>query len=131
MNLPGGGGTIGTVVGATIFTGADQTSPIGRFASLDGNSATPNVDVASASNDMVLDTVAFAPVLTVNAFGGVQAQQWVDTSYPGFGGSGSDVAGLGSSSPGAPSGWGRSNPTIPPGQLSGRLVEARKRSYID
>ncbi|MBV9179776.1 MAG: DUF11 domain-containing protein, partial [Acidobacteria bacterium] len=83
----------------TTFTNADQTSPIRTFIAADGNSATPNIDVASAVNDMVLDTVAFGPALTVNSLGGVQVQQWVDATA----GASSNIAGLGSSSPGAPS----------------------------
>src|SRR6266852_4225214 len=40
-------GAVGTVVGATTFTGADQTSPIRSYASNDGNSDAVNVDVPS------------------------------------------------------------------------------------
>jgi uncharacterized repeat protein (TIGR01451 family) len=98
-----GGATIGTVAGATTFTGADQTSPIRTYASNDGASDAPNVDVASGPNDMVLDTLAIDGNHTVTSVGGTQATQWNTTTWAGFGGSGSDVYGFGSARAGAPS----------------------------
>ena len=71
--------TIGTVVGATTFTGADQTSPIRAFASNDSNGAakdTVNVTVASGANDMVLDTLAIDGNHTITSASGTQVQQW-------------------------------------------------------
>src|ERR1700686_2853385 len=53
VNVPAAA-TIGTVVGATTFTGADQTSPIRTYASNDENTNAPHVDVASGTNDIVL-----------------------------------------------------------------------------
>ncbi len=91
--------TVGTVVGATTFTGADQTTPIRAFASNDGNNDTANVTVSSSKNDMVLDTVAFDSTQTVTAPSGTQVQQWAVAS----GAAGTDVYGYGSSNGGAPS----------------------------
>lgn len=91
--------TIGTVVGATTFTGADQTSPIRTYASNDGNSNAPHVDVASGINDMVLDTMATAGNRTVTSASGTQVPQWALSS----GITAFDVYGYGSSHGGAAS----------------------------
>jgi uncharacterized repeat protein (TIGR01451 family) len=95
------GGTIGTVVGATTFTGVDQTSPIRSFATNDsaGSSDSANVTVTSGPNDMVLDTLAIDGTHTVSAPSGTQVQQWALTS----GGAGTDVYGYGSTHGGAAS----------------------------
>ena len=92
-------GTVGTVVGATTFTGVDQTSPIRAFASNDGNSDSGNVTVASSANDMVLDTLAIDGTHTVTAPSGTQVQQWAVAS----GAAGTDVYGYGSTNVGAAS----------------------------
>jgi uncharacterized repeat protein (TIGR01451 family) len=101
-NIPGAG-TIGTVVGATTFTGADQTTPIRSFASNDGTTDAANVTVSSGTNDMVLDTLAIDGNHTVTTPSGTQVQQWALTSWPGAGGSGSDAYGYGSTHAGAAS----------------------------
>ncbi len=95
-NVPGAG-TIGTVVGATTFTGADQTTPIRAFASNDGTNDEANVTVSSGLTDLVLDTLAIDGNHTVPAPSGTQVQQWALTS----GGGGSDAYGYGSSHAGA------------------------------
>ncbi len=97
-------GIIGSVVGATTFTGADQTTPIRAFASNDGNGNTDaaNVTVASGVNDMVIDTLGFDGTHTVNSASGTQVQQWALTSgapAP----TASDVSGFGSTHAGAAS----------------------------
>jgi uncharacterized repeat protein (TIGR01451 family) len=105
LNIPGSG-TIGTVAGATTYRGADQTSPIRTYASSDSGvttSANPHVDVASNSNDMVLDTLAIDGNRTVTAASGTQAQQWATTTWPGSGSSNRDVYGYGSTRAGGPS----------------------------
>jgi uncharacterized repeat protein (TIGR01451 family) len=96
-----GSGNIGTVVGATTFTSADQTSPIRAFASNDSNGTNDaaNVTVSSGANDMVLDTLAIDGTRSVSAPGGTQVQQWAATT----GGTSSDVYGYGSTHGGAPS----------------------------
>ncbi len=48
----------GVSVGVTTFTGVNQTSPLGAFASAIGTSASPSVDVTSASGELVYDVVA-------------------------------------------------------------------------
>lgn len=91
--------TIGTVAGAATFTGADQTSPIRTYASNDGNTNAPYVDVASGINDMVLDTMATAGNRTVTSASGTQVQQWALST----GNSSHDVYGYGSTHGGAAS----------------------------
>ena len=97
-----GPGVWGTVVGATTFTGADQTTPIRAFASNDsnGNTDAANVTVASGTNDMVLDTVALDGTHTVNSASGTQVQQWAQGSG---GVTANDVYGYGSTHGGAAS----------------------------
>jgi hypothetical protein len=97
-----GAGNIGAVVGATTFTGADQTTPIRAFASNDSNGTNDaaNVTVSSGANDMVLDTLAIDGNHTVSAPGGTQVQQWAIASS-GTGGFASDVYGYGSTHGGA------------------------------
>jgi uncharacterized repeat protein (TIGR01451 family) len=102
--------TVGVVVGATTFTGVDQTVPMGTFVSADGaaggcvTSATPTsacnsqLNVPSVVNGMVIDTLATgeAPTVTVS---NPQVEQWNLTS----GGGNRDVNGTGSTRAGAPS----------------------------
>src|SRR5712692_3742121 len=53
--------TIGVTVGATTFTGVDQTVPLGTFVSADGAAVTNSqLNVPSVVNGMVLDTLAIA-----------------------------------------------------------------------
>ena len=94
--------TVGTVVGATTFTGADQTTPIRAFASNDSNGAgtdAANVTVASGANDMVLDTLAIDGSDNITSASGTQVQQWALTT----GAATSDAYGFGSTHGGAAS----------------------------
>jgi uncharacterized repeat protein (TIGR01451 family) len=105
--------SIGTVVGATTFTGVDQTSPIRAFASNDSNgtaSDTANVTVASGTNDIVLDTLSIDGSHTVSAPSGTQVQQWAITT----GAAGTDVYGYGSTHAGAAS--------VPMGELLSNAI---------
>ena len=95
-----GAGTIGTVAGAATFTGADQTTPIRTYAKNTGNSSSPFVNVASGSNDMVMDALAVFAGPTAASSSTAQTQQWAITS--GTGG-GNDVYGFGSTRQGAAS----------------------------
>ncbi|MFZ0956220.1 MAG: S24 family peptidase, partial [Candidatus Sulfotelmatobacter sp.] len=102
--------TVGVVVGATTFTGVDQTVPMGTFVSADGavagcvTSANPTsscnsqLDVPSVVNGMVMDTLATgeAPNVTMS---NPQVQQW-NAGSGGF--NNRDVTGTGSSRTGAP-----------------------------
>ncbi len=80
LNFPGGGGTLGVYAGATTFTGADQTSPIRSFASASAAASNiASVNVPSAVNDMVIDTLAIEGDRTVAnpaGFGATQVPQW-------------------------------------------------------
>lgn len=76
--------------GAISFTGAHQTTPAGTFASAQGTSATPSVNVSGAAGDIVIDCLMVdqgtAP--TVDAS---QVQRW--THNWAANGSGSTEAG--------------------------------------
>jgi hypothetical protein len=95
LGLPGGTGTVGVVVGATTFTGVDQTVPVRSFVSADGaaTSTFTQLDVASGPGEMVIDTLAIAgnvtPTVTVP-----QVLQWGRTSAAAN--ANPDVYGLGS-----------------------------------
>jgi hypothetical protein len=52
------GSTDGVSVGATTFTGVDQTTPLGTFASAIGTNNSPTVNVTSAAGELVYDVVA-------------------------------------------------------------------------
>ena len=102
INIPSNK-TIGVAVGATTFTGVDQTVPLGTFVSADGAAGTTSsIDVPSVVNGMILDTLAIGGTRTVTV-SGPQVQQWNQTSG-GFGSNDPpDVTGTGSSRTGAPS----------------------------
>jgi len=66
--------TWGAVVGVMTFTGVDPNTPLGTFASARGTSSTTaTVDVTSATNELVFDTVAGNNAFTVGAG---QTQRW-------------------------------------------------------
>src|SRR3984885_1893316 len=96
--------TVGVAVGATTFTGVDQTVPLGTFVSADGAAGTTSsIDVPSVVNGMILDTLAVGGTRTV-AVSGPQVSQWNQTSGTVFGSNDPpDVTGTGSSRSGAPS----------------------------
>lgn len=94
--------TEGVVVGATTFTGADQTVPLGTFASSDDGgtaAAYSQINANSAVNGMVLDTLAVGEGITVTV-PGPQVSQWNTASGNN---NNNDVTGEGSSRTGAPS----------------------------
>ncbi len=62
------------VVGVTTWTGVDQTTPLGPFASANGMSTTATVDVTSAAGELVHDTVS-ANIMSL-AVGAGQTQRW-------------------------------------------------------
>lgn len=94
-----GGGNIGVVAGAATFTGADQSTPIRTFASSTGSSTNAFVNVASSSNDMVLDTLAIDRASTAASTSPAQIQEWAVAS----GGTNRDIYGFGSTRAGAAS----------------------------
>ncbi len=101
INIPSNK-TIGVAVGATTFTGVDQTVPLGTFVSADGAAGTTSqLDVPSVVNGMILDTLAVGGNRTV-AVAGPQVSQWNQTSGTIFGSNDPpDVTGTGSSRTGA------------------------------
>ncbi len=48
-----GGTSYGTVAGVMTFSGVDQTTPLGAFASAGGNSANPTVNISSGADELV------------------------------------------------------------------------------
>ena len=82
----------GAVVNVTTYTGVDQTTPLGTFATQQANSTNPTVNVTSAAGELVYDVVSIRnqPV-TVTAG---QTQRWNINS-------GSEITGAGSTEPGA------------------------------
>lgn len=63
--------------GAVSFTGADQTTPVGTFASAEGNSTSPaTVDVTSATGEIVVDTVCSSGLAVTLTAGAGQTQRW-------------------------------------------------------
>lgn len=88
------------VAGATSYFGVNQTTPLGTFAQAIGNSGTPTVNVASATNDLVVDAVAVEGALLGNSIsvGAGQSQRYnVNTAVLLGGG----MIGAGSTEPGA------------------------------
>ena len=101
LNLPGATGPLGVVVGATTFTGADQTSPLRPFVSADGAAGTlASLNVPSGLNEMVIDTLATGGNQTIT-FGPSQVAQWNLQSLTSL--ANPDVRGTGSTRAGAPS----------------------------
>jgi uncharacterized repeat protein (TIGR01451 family) len=99
-NLPTAG-TVGVVAGATTFTDADQTMPLGTFVSANGAAGTfSQLDIPGVVNGMVMDVLSVTGNRTVAAGLGTQAQQWnarsSNNAAPG-------VRGWGSTRSGAPS----------------------------
>ncbi len=67
--------TVGVVAGATTFTGADQTVPLGTFVSADGAAGgSSQLDVPSVVNGMILDTLAIG--------GKPDRHMWTGTASP-------------------------------------------------
>jgi uncharacterized repeat protein (TIGR01451 family) len=91
--------TVGTVAGATTFTGADPTKPIRTYVTNSGNSTNAFVNVTSSSNDVVLDTLALVSGTTASITSPVQTQRWALASTGGT----HDAYGFGSTRPGAAS----------------------------
>src|SRR5271167_3736750 len=76
VNLPTAG-SVGVVAGATTFTDADQTMPLGTFVSADGATGTySQLDIPGVVNGIVIDTLSVTGNRTVAAGLGTQAMQW-------------------------------------------------------
>jgi hypothetical protein len=66
--------------GSTSFTGVDQTTPLNTFASANGQSTTPAVNVPSAAGQLVVDTVTGPGDATPLTPGAGQTQRWQTTA---------------------------------------------------
>ncbi len=101
VNIPTAA-TVGVTAGATVFTGVDQTAPLGTFVSANGAAATNSqLDVPSVVNGMVFDTLAVGMgTITIN---GPQVAQWNVTSGGTTPNANQDIVGTASSRTGAPS----------------------------
>jgi hypothetical protein len=87
--------TYGAVAGVMTFTGVDQITPLGTFVGASDSSAGPaTVDVSSATNELVFDTVS-CETCTSLTVGGGQTQRWNLSQ------SGQSAMGAGSTEPGA------------------------------
>jgi hypothetical protein len=68
--------TYGAVAGVMTITGVNQTTPLGTFVGANGSSAGPaTVDVSSATNELVFDTVS-CETCTSLTVGGGQTERW-------------------------------------------------------
>ncbi len=80
VNLPAGG-TVGVVAGATTFTDADQTAPLGLFVSQDGAAGTySQLDIPGVVNGMVMDNLSVTGDQTVTVGLGTQNNEWTRRS---------------------------------------------------
>ncbi len=70
----------GAVIGASTYTGVNQTTPLGAFVTANGSSTAPTVDAASKSRDLVYDTVASAVTGTNLVPDASQTERWDVTS---------------------------------------------------
>jgi hypothetical protein len=59
----------GIVVGVSTFTGVNQITPLGTFASVEGKSTLASVNISSAAGELVYDVVSFRNA-TISASGG-------------------------------------------------------------
>jgi hypothetical protein len=86
----------GAVAGIMTFTGVHQTTPLGSFAGASGSSAGPaTVDVSSATNELVFDTVSCETCASLTVGGG-QTEYWNLSQAEYY------AMGAGSTEPGAP-----------------------------
>jgi peptidase C25-like protein len=106
ITIPVSAPTVGVVAASADFAQVNQTTPFEAFGSNtgSGNGSSPTVAVTSAAGEVVIDTVATAPAVTLTAGTG-QNQEWQATS----GASSTDTEGAGSikagSSPTATMTW--------------------------
>jgi hypothetical protein len=86
----------GSVVGVVTFTGVDQSTPLGGFASATGDSKYPTVVVSSAAGDLVFDTFMEAWGPRGAWVGDNQTQRWRVGHNEDWVGGGSTEPGAGS-----------------------------------
>lgn len=77
------GATAAWVLGASEFSGVDQTTPISAYSVTTGNTATPAGTVASAVGETTIDSMAMQDTSTTfaNNFGVGNTPQYSDQSY--------------------------------------------------
>ena len=67
----------GATAGVMTFTGVNQSTPLGPFASNQSDSAAASVTVTSAANELVFDTLVVESSTNLNLVpGGGQTEQW-------------------------------------------------------
>src|SRR5438046_7052117 len=93
-------GSVDSVGGAIVFSGVDQATPLGTFASANGSNASPSVTVSSASGQVVIDTLATNGDGSSAAARPGQTQRWSLKT----GNGGGDALGTGSTEPGPSAG---------------------------
>ena len=72
-----GANSAGTVVGVTSFTGVDQTTPLGTFASAGGDSSNPGVNVSSGEDELVYAAITIESGSNYNLSpGSGQSELW-------------------------------------------------------
>ena len=88
----------GAVVGVTTYSGVNQTTPLGTFASATGTSTSPSVTVSSATGELIQDVVSLKDA-TLSSAGAGQTIRWnIATSSNLKGGAGSTKSGAASTS---------------------------------
>lgn len=86
------------VVGASSWTGVNQTTPLGTAVLQNGTSSSPSVNVSSSSSEVVIDVLAALDDAGITATVGTsQTQRWNDSAASG----GIAIQGCGSSETGA------------------------------
>jgi hypothetical protein len=77
VNFSGGSGTEGATAGVTTFTGVEQSTPLGTFASANGTSTQASTTVSSAANELVFGVVGVRGDDNFNLSpGSGQTEQW-------------------------------------------------------
>jgi len=72
-----GANTTGTVVGVSTFTGVDQATPLGTFASAGGDSSNPTVNVSSGADELVFAGITVESGTNYNLVPGAgQTEHW-------------------------------------------------------
>jgi uncharacterized protein YjdB len=69
----------GAVVGAISYSGVNQSTPLGTFATANADATNPSVNASSTSGDLVFDVVALKNLNAMTAGSG-QTQRWNITS---------------------------------------------------
>src|SRR3989344_1369780 len=90
-------GAVAPVGGATSWSGVNQTTPLGTFASAYNTGTLATVNISSAVGEIVQDTVSYSNTATNHTVGAGQTPKWSDATTDG----GLYAAGAGSIESGA------------------------------